>query len=163
MIWFSIIKKPRVVGEKYGMKVDFNYPDSWEKGYYDNDIYLKDEVWEQISDYPSDMTILERELDKGNSIVDALKKVIEKTKHFIDKKDDETWSKESIEEKLGRELTPEDYERNRTFEDNQISNSAISQLILNNPEAKKLMEENLRLGRELSKIMQERLQWVGKI
>ena len=158
MTWFSIIKKPRVVGEKYGMKVDFNYPDSWERGYYDNDISLKDEVWEQISDYPSDVTIMERELDKGNSVIDALKKVIEKTKYFIDKKDDETWSKETIEETLGRELTSEDYERNKTFEDNMITNSAISQLVLNNPKAKKLMEENLRLQRELSKIMQERLQ-----
>ena len=158
MTWFSIIKKPRVVGEKYGMKVDFNYPDSWEKGYYANNIYLKDEIWEQISDYPSDMKIIERELDKGNNIVDALKKVIEKTKHFIDKKDSEEWSKETIEEKLGRKLTPEDYERETTFEDNQITNSAISQLILNNSEATKLMEERIRLNEELSKIMQERLQ-----
>ena len=116
MTWFSIIKKPRVLGEKYGVKVDFNYPDIWEKEYYDNDIYLKDEVWEKISDYPSDMQIIERELDKGNNIVDAVKKVIEKVKHFIDKKDDESWSKETIEEKLGRKLTPEDYERETTFD-----------------------------------------------
>ena len=158
MTWFSIIKKPRVIGEKYGMKVDFNYPDSWEKDYYNNNAYLKDEIWDKISDYPSDMTIIERELDKGNSIIDALKKIIEKAKHFIDKKDDEDWSKETIEEKLGRKLTPEDYERETTFEDSQITNSAISQLILNNPEAKKLMEENRKLHKELSKIMQERLQ-----
>jgi len=158
MTWFSIIKKPRVVGERYGMKVDNDYPLGMILSYYDNDLYLKDEIWEQISDYPSDMTIIERELDKGNNIVDALKKVIEKTKHFIDKKDDEMWSKESIEEKLGRELTPKDYERNITFEDNAVTNSAISQLILNNPKAIKLMEENSRLQRELSKIMQERLQ-----
>lgn len=158
MTWFSIIKKPRVVGEKYGMKVDFNYPDSWEEDYYDNNIYLKDEIWDKISDYPSDMTIIERELDKGNSIIDALKKVMEKAKYFIDKKDDEDWSKETIEEKLGRKLTPEDYERENTFEDNQITNSSISQLILDNPEAKKLYEEITKLYEELSKIMQERLQ-----
>lgn len=158
MTWFSIIKKPRIVGEKYGMKVDFNYPDSWEKDYYDNNIYLKDEVWEKISNYPSDMKIIERELDKGNNIVDALKKVIEKTKHFIDKKDNEEWSKKTIEEKLGRELTPEDYERGTTFKDSVITNSAISQLVLNNPEAVKLYEELGMLKEELSKIMQERLQ-----
>lgn len=153
MNWFSIIKKPRVVGERYGMKVDFDYPDSWEEDYHSTTVYLKDKIWEQISDYPADMLILERELDKGNSIVDAMKKLIEKTKQLIDKKDDENWSKETIEEKLGRKLTPKDYERDRTFKDSQISNSAISQLISNNPEAKKLMEENLRLQRELSKIM----------
>jgi hypothetical protein len=158
MTWFSIIKKPRVVGERYGIKVDNDYPLGQIFSYYDNDLYLNDEIWAQISDYPSDMKILERELDKGNTIVDAMKKIIEKTKHFIDKKDDETWSKKTIEEKLGRELTPKDYERNMTFEDNAITMYAISQLILNNPEAKELYEERLRLGRELSKIMQERLQ-----
>ena len=158
MSWFSIIKKPRVVGEKYGMKVDFNYPARQAQRYYNNNMYLNDEVWEQISDYPSDIIILERELDKGNSIVDAMKKVLEKTKHFIDKKDDEYWSNEYIEEKLGRKLTPEDYKRTRTFEDKEIRGSAISQLINNNPEANKLMEEIEEKRRELSKIMQERLQ-----
>ena len=158
MSWHSILKKPRVVGEKYGMKVDYNYSPSLVESYYDNNVYLKDQIWEQISDYPSDVRIVERELDKGNNIVDGVKKVIEKTKHFIDIKDDESWSKETIEEKLGRKITPKDYTRNITFGENQINNSTISQLILNNPEAKKLMEENGRLSKKLSKIMQEKLQ-----
>ena len=63
------------------------------------------------------------------------------------------------EAKLGvRKITPKDYTRNITFGENQINNSTISQLILNNPEAKKLMEENGRLSKKLSKIMQEKLQ-----
>ena len=51
---------------------------------------VNDETWAQTySEWPSDMTIVTRELDKGKNIVDAFKAVKEKYKHLIDKKDNE--------------------------------------------------------------------------
>jgi hypothetical protein len=145
MSWFSVIKAPRVTGEKYGIKIDEYFPDSMEESYYDNDVYLKDEIWEQISDYPSDMRIIERNLDKGLSIDKALEDVFTKYVELNEKLDSEEWSKETIEEKLGRKLTPEDYEREKSFEDEIITNAAISRLIMNNDRAKKIWVNLLKL------------------
>lgn len=145
MSWFLVIKKPRVTGEKYGIKIDEYFPDFMEEGYYDNDVYLKDEIWEQISDYPSDMRIIERNLDKGLSIDKAVEDVVRKYRDLIDKADNEMWDDETIEEKLGRKLTPQDYERTKSFEDEIITNIAISRLIMNNDRAKELMVYSMRL------------------
>tara|TARA_Y100000004_G_scaffold155323_1_gene179849 strand:- start:43 stop:528 length:486 start_codon:yes stop_codon:yes gene_type:complete len=156
MSWFSVIKKPQVTGEKYGIKIDEYFPDSMEEGYYDNDIYLKDEIWEKISDYPSDMRIIERNLDKGLDIDDALEDVFDKYWDLNEKFDDEDWSKETIEEKLGRKLTPEDYEREKSFEDEIITNLAISRLIMNNDRAIKVWKNIMKLKNYLTRRMMEK-------
>tara|TARA_B100000282_G_C31435214_1_gene355364 strand:- start:46 stop:522 length:477 start_codon:yes stop_codon:yes gene_type:complete len=145
MSWFSVIKAPRVVGEKYGIKIDEYFSDSMKESYYDNDVYLKDEIWAQISNYPSDMKIIEMNLDKGQSIDKAIEDVVRKYRDLIDKADNEMWDDEIIEEKLGRKLTPQDYERTKSFEDEIITNVAISRLIMNNDRARELMMYSMRL------------------
>ena len=112
----------------------------------DRQVILKPEVWAKISDYPADMDIVQNALKQGKTIEEALLKVKEKFLHFSEKLDDEVWSKETIEQKLGRKLTNEDYEDNLRDDKTNLS---ISDLIRNSPKALKIVREINNIQKDL--------------
>ena len=110
---------------------------------------LKDEVWAEISNYPSDRVILVNELKDGKTIVEILNKIIDKYKYFLENNINEVWNKETIENKLGRKLEESDYATGE--KDWSKWDKKIHSLIEGNVEAEKLERDINNLVMELKK------------